>query len=88
MKALLGTTLLFLPTWALAAPRFNIENAIWSFLALVGLAIIFGLLFLVVEKAPWIKPEWKEGLKWILYLVAAVVTIFWILSWIRPYLPS
>jgi len=88
MKALLALCLATASPLALAAQGFNIEKAIWTFVALIGLAVIFGLLYMMVETAPWIRETWKAGLKWLLYVVAALLLIFLILSWIRPYLPS
>lgn len=67
---------------ATATGGWSITRIVWAFVALVGIAIVFAILYYGIEKAPLITPPWKTGLQWLLYAVAGLVLIFAILKYI------
>jgi hypothetical protein len=60
----------------------NVMTIVWDVVIIIGLLIIFGILFYLIDKAPLIPPLGKQLLKYFLLLVGALVVIFFILRFI------
>jgi len=64
------------PTLALsAAPLFTPEGVVRMVVTLIVVGIVFGLLYYLVEKAPFIPPEFKTGIKYFLLFVVVLFVI-------------
>jgi drug/metabolite transporter (DMT)-like permease len=50
--------------------------------SLIVLGIICGLLIFLVRKAPFIPPEWKTGIEYLIYLVVVLIVIGWLLGFV------
>ncbi len=58
----------------------SLSGAVSVIVTLVVAGIVFGLLDLLVQRAPFIPAEWKEGIRWVLLLVGVLVLIGILLS--------
>ena len=83
MKALLASVLMFASPLVFAAmPHLSIREIVWDVVIVLGVAIVFGLLGYLIDKAPFIDPPWKQGLRWGLLLVAVLIIIYVILGFL------
>jgi hypothetical protein len=60
----------------------SIQGIVNIVLVLLVLGIVFGLLDLLIRKAPFIPEEWKAGIRWVLLVLAVLVLIAILLSFI------
>jgi len=60
----------------------SIQGVVNIILTLLVLGIVFGLLDLLVRKAPFIPEEWKAGIRWVLLVLAVLVLIGILLSFV------
>lgn len=75
MKLALALFSMF-PTLALAAqPMFTPEGVVRMVVTLIVIGIVFGLLYYLVDKAPFIPPEFKTGIKYFLLFVVVLFVI-------------
>jgi hypothetical protein len=58
----------------------SIQGAVNVIVALLVCGIIFGLLDLLIRKAPFIPEEWRAGIRWVLLVLAVLVLIGILLS--------
>jgi intracellular septation protein A len=56
----------------------SLSGAVTLILTLIIGCTIFGLLALLINKNPWIPPDWKPSLLYVLLFIAVLVAI-WIL---------
>jgi hypothetical protein len=83
MKAALALILTLVSPLAFAAQQsLNIRGIIWDVVVLGGVAVIFGLLWYAIDKAPFIMEPLKGFIKWMLIVVAVLICIYMILGWI------
>lgn len=68
-----------MPALAATARSFSMESVVWAFVGLIVLAIIVGLLYLLIDKAPIIPADFKVYIKYALLFVVVLVVIFWLL---------
>lgn len=80
MKALLALlSFTALPVMA-ATPSVTPQSIVKWILVLIGVGIIVGLLYLLIDKAPFIPAEFKTGLKYLLLFLIVVLVIGVIMS--------
>jgi multisubunit Na+/H+ antiporter MnhB subunit len=82
LKILSGFGLTAVSSLAFAAsnmPILSIEGVVEFGLVLIVLAIIFGILWLLIDKAPIVNPEVKVWVKYVILFLAAVAVIFMLL---------
>jgi len=60
----------------------SIQGVVNIILTLLVIGIVFGLLDLLVRKAPFIPEEWKAGIRLVLLVLAALVLIGILLSFV------
>ena len=60
----------------------SIQGVVNVVVTLLVLGIIFGLLDLLIRKAPFIPEEWKAGIRWVLLVLAVLVLIGVLLSFV------
>ena len=58
----------------------SLQGAVNVVLLLLVAGIIFGLLDLLIRKAPFIPEEWKAGIRWVLLVLVVLVLIGILLS--------
>ena len=58
----------------------SISGAVWFVIYVLIGGAIFGLLNLLIDRAPFMPAEWKPIAKYILIVIAVLVLIFWLLS--------
>lgn len=81
MKALLSSTLLFLSPLAMAATaRGDASGLVNAVIYLIILGIIVGILLFLVNRAPFIPPEAKQIIVYVIYFVCAIFIINWLLG--------
>ena len=82
-QLLLLSVLSMLPMPLLAAmPNLTPRQIVYDILILVGLGLIFGLLVLLIRKAPGIPADVKQWIEYALYVLVVIAVIFVILSFI------
>jgi amino acid transporter len=60
----------------------SIQGVVNIVITLLVLGIVFGLLDLLIRKAPFIPEEWKAGIRWVLLVLAVLVLIAILLSFV------
>jgi len=50
--------------------------------SLIILGIVCGLLIFLVRKAPFIPPEWKSGIEYLIYFIVILIVIGWLLGYV------
>lgn len=60
----------------------SIQGAVNVILVLLVGGIVFGLLDLLIRRAPFIPEEWRAGIRWVLLVLAVLVLIGILLSFI------
>jgi hypothetical protein len=58
----------------------SLQGAVNVILLLIIAGIVFGLLDLLIQRAPFIPVEWKAGVRWVLLVLAVLVLIGILLS--------
>jgi hypothetical protein len=58
----------------------SIQGVVNVVVVLLVLGIVFGLLDLLIRKAPFIREDWKAGIRWVLLALAILVLIGILLS--------
>jgi preprotein translocase subunit SecE len=53
----------------------SLSGAVNVILTLIIAGIVFGLLDLLIRKAPFIPEEWKQGMRYVLLVLAVLVLI-------------
>ena len=53
----------------------SLSGAVNVIVTLIIAGIVFGLLDLLVQRAPFIPDEWKAGIRWVLLALAILVLI-------------
>lgn len=81
MKTALTLILGLFPTLALAAsgPP-SVREIIWYVFVIIGVGIIFGLLHVAIDKAPFIDDTFKKAGKYLVILAAILIIIYIILG--------
>ncbi len=85
MKTALALCLALASPLAFAAsrvPEFNIREIVWDVVILIGVALIFGLLYYLIDAAPFIPAPFKQFIKYGLLVVAVLIVIFIILGFL------
>ncbi len=67
--------LMLVATPAFAAITMSMGGLVELVVALIIAGVIFGLLILLVRKAPFIPPEWKSGIEYVIIFVAVLIVI-------------
>lgn len=65
---------------AFAAIGVSVEGLVEFVVYLLVIGLIFGILLFIVARAPFIPPEWKNIINWIIYLIGALMVINILLS--------
>lgn len=60
----------------------DMGTVVWDVVKIIGLLIVFGILFYLIDRAPFIPALGKQLLKYFLLLIGALVVIFFILRFI------
>lgn len=63
-------------------PELNVRDVVWFIVQLAGVAVVFGLLDYGVKSAPFISEPIKGFIHWALIVIACLLLIFIILSFI------
>jgi hypothetical protein len=58
----------------------SLTNAVGIVIVVIIGAIIFGLLMYLASKAPFIPPDWKPAINWLIIALAVVILIGILLS--------
>lgn len=82
MKTALAILLSVASPMAFAMPALNMRSIVWNVVVLLGVAAVFGILHLIVRRAPFIEEPWKPYINWFLLVVAALIVIYLILDFI------
>ncbi len=85
MKALTTIALLIVSPIVYAAgsfPAMNIRALLWDLFVLVGIGIIAGIVYALVDQAPFINAMFKTILKYAVLLIVGIFIIYLILGWI------
>ena len=82
MKTLLTSCLLFISPLAFAAGPPPMRTILWDVMIVVGIALVFGLLDLLVRKAPWIDADVKIGVRYALLVILVLYIIYLILGFL------
>jgi hypothetical protein len=69
-----------------ATPAFSLEGFVWFVVGLVVVAIVFGLLHLLVGKAP-IDGVWKTWIQYLILAVGILILIIMLIRFAKPFLP-
>ena len=86
MKALIATVLGAVTPLAMAAVtvttggRGDAGGLVDIVIFLVIFAVVAGILILLVRKAPFIPPEFKEIIIYVIYFICAIILINWLLG--------
>lgn len=76
MKLTLFSILSLFSTAALAAaPIFTVEGLVQSVVILIIAGIIVGLLYFLIDRAPFIPAEFKTGIKYFLLFIVVLFVI-------------
>lgn len=79
-KPVLFAVLALVAMPAFAAVNMSMGGIVEIILWLIGAAIIFSILYIFIDKAPFILEPWKTYIKYALYVLAGLAVIFWILG--------
>ncbi len=63
-------------------PHLNIRTLLWDLFVLGGVALIAGIAYYLIEKAPFIDAMFKTILQYAILLVLGILVIYLILGWI------
>ncbi len=74
----LGLLLVSAP--AFAAITLSMQSLVEVVVALIIIGLVLGILIFLVRKAPFIPPEWKSGIEYFIYFIAALVVINFLLG--------
>ena len=85
MKKFLAALTTFSSPTAFAASsmgNFSVGTVVHDVIVFIVVAVVFGILYMLAEKAPWI-PAWaKEGIKYFILFAAAIIVIGLLLGFI------
>ncbi len=76
---------LFVATSVFAAgsmPHLNIRTLLWDLFVLLGVGVIAGIAYYLVDQAPFINAMFKTILKYAIIFVLCILLIYLILGWI------
>lgn len=79
MKLALSLALMFASFPAFAA-ALNMSGVVQFIVALIVIAVVFGILYYLADKAPFIPAPWKEGIKYVILFLAAIMVINFLLG--------
>lgn len=65
---------------AMAAASVSMQALVDLVVALIVIGLILGILLFLVNRAPFIPPEWKTGIVYVIYFVAAIIIINFLLG--------
>lgn len=80
MKTALALTLAFIPSLAFAAIDISVQGLVSTVIYLLIIGVIIGILLWLVAKAPFIPPEGKSIITYVIYFIAALIVIAVLLS--------
>ena len=80
MKALLALCLATASPLAMAAVDASARGLVDIAVFLIIFAVVVGILLWLVKKAPFIEPEFKEIIKYVIYFICALILINWLLG--------
>jgi len=60
----------------------NMTTLVWNVVILIGLGIVFGILYYIVGEAPLIPDKGKKLIQYLILLIGALAVIFFILRFI------
>ncbi len=74
MKALTALCLALASPLAFAA-TISMDGLVEVVVWLIVIGLVLGLLLLLVRKAPFIPPEWKTGIEYVIYFIVILFVI-------------
>lgn len=74
-KLALFSLLSLVPLHALAAASVTTDGIVNLVVYMIIIGIVFGLLFFLVDRAPFIPPEWKTVIKYVIIFIAVLFLI-------------
>ena len=80
MKTLFAVSLMLFSPLALAAATVSIQGLVELVILLIVLGLIVGLLLFLVAKAPFIPPEWRQWINYVIYFVCVLILINFLLG--------
>lgn len=84
MKAALTLILMAVafPAFAVTGTIPSIREIVWDVVQLLGIGVIFGILYYLVGAAPFINDVFKKLLQYAIILIGALLAIFVILGFL------
>ena len=80
MKAVLFAVLALVVSPALAVISMSMGGLVDLIVYLIIIGVVFGILYFLIDKAPFIPEPWKTYIKYVLYFVAALMLINFLLG--------
>lgn len=80
MKTIAAFSLMLFSPLALAAIGISIQGLVELVVWLIVVGLIVGLLLFLVAKAPFIPPEWKTWINYVIYFVCVLILINFLLG--------